>query len=190
MAVLEASWRPSWAILAVLEAILGHLGAVLGRQLGNSALYGWPAGRAEAHWGSSFGKEPKPKPVKSNTPGTPVMNQQGAADRRRLRRITAAPCLFGNADVAESWARAWPSYRTMSSPSRFGKPSGNMWGRMNTKRKRKRTRKSRRRRRRRLLGSVLGHSWGLLGASWGPLGGLLEASWALLRWSWRHLGRS
>ena len=105
----------------------------------------------------------------------PCGKPQGAADLRRLRRITAAPCLFGNADVAESWARAWPSYRTMSSPSRFGKPSGNMWGRMNTKRKRKR--KSRRRR---LLGSLLGHSWGLLGASWGPLGGLLGASLGLL----------
>ena len=125
--------------------------------------------------GSSLGKKPKPKPKGFSTPGTPVMNQQGAADRRRLRRITAAPCLFGNADVAESWARAWPSYRTMSSPSRFGKPSGNMWGRMNTKRKRKR--KSRRMR---LLGSLLGHSWGLLGASWRPLGGLLGASLGLL----------
>ena len=133
------------------------------------------AGWAEAPAGVLLEEEPKPKPKGFSTPGTPVMNQQGAADRRRLRRITAAPCLFGNADVAESWARAWPSYRTMSSPSRFGKPSGNMWGRMNTKRKRKR--KSRRRR---LLGSLLGHSWGLLGASWRPLGGLLGASLGLL----------
>ena len=29
------------------------------------------------------------------------MNRQGAADRRRLRRITAAPCPFGSAYVAE-----------------------------------------------------------------------------------------
>ena len=123
--------------------------------------------------GSSFGKEPKPKPRGSSTPGTPVMNQQGAADRRRLRRITAAPCPFGSAYVADSWARAWPRCRTMSSPSRFGKRSGNTWGRMNMKRKRKS-------RRRRLLGSLLGHSWGLLGASWGPLGGLFGASLGLL----------
>ena len=161
MAVLEASWRPSWS--------------VLGRKLGNGSPFGWPAGRAEAPGGVLLEKNQHPNRKKSSAPGTPAMNQQGAADRRRLRRITAAPCLFGNADVAESWARAWPSYRTMSSPSRFGKPSGNMWGRMNTKRKRKR--KSRRRR---LLGSLLGHSWGLLGASWRPLGGLLGASLGLL----------
>ena len=148
---------------------------------------GTPAGRAGGHWGSSFGKEPKPKPRGSSTPGTPVMNQQGAADRRRLRRITAAPCLFGNADVAESWARAWPSYRTMSSPSRFGKLSGNTWGRMNMNRKRKRKRKSRRMR---VVRSLLGHPWGLLGASWGPLRGLLEASWGPPWASWGPLGAS
>ena len=137
--------------------------------------------------GSSFGKEPKPKTRGPSTPGTPVMNQHGAADRRRLRRITAAPCLFGNADVAESWARAWPSYRTMSSPSRFGKLSGNTWGRMNMNRKRKMMRKSRRMR---VVRSLLGHPWGLLGASWGPLRGLLEASWGPPWASWGPLGAS
>ena len=45
-------------------------------------------------------------------------------DRRRLRRITAAPCLFGSAYVAESWVRAWPNYRTTCSPSGLGKALG------------------------------------------------------------------
>ena len=31
-----------------------------------------------------------------------------------------------------------PSYRAMCSPNRFGKPSGNTWGKLNTKRKRNR----------------------------------------------------
>ena len=154
---------------------MGHLGATKALTDAFWDPFRVAGGTGRSGRGSSFGKDPKPTPRGSSTPGTPVMNQQGAADRRRLRRITAAPCLFGNADVAESWARAWPSYRTMSSPSRFGKPSGNMWGRMNTKRKRKR--KSRRRR---LLGSLLGHSWGLLGASWRPLGSLFGASLGLL----------
>eukprot|EP00959_Pyramimonas_sp_CCMP1952_P200906 4202022-Pyramimonas_sp.AAC.1 len=39
--------------------------------------------------------------------------------RRRRRRITAAPCISRSADVAYIWARAWPSYRNMSSPSRL-----------------------------------------------------------------------
>ena len=61
LAVLEASWRPSWAILAVLEAISSHLGGffvVVDVVWGPS---GWPAGRAGAHWGSSFGKRTKTK---------------------------------------------------------------------------------------------------------------------------------
>ena len=156
---MEPSWAGNWGIERF------------------EVLYGWPAGRAEAPGGVLLEKEPKPNPKKFSTPGTPAMNRQGAADRRRLRRITAAPCPFGSAYVADSWARAWPRCRTMSSPSRFGKRSGNTWGRMNMKRKRKRKRKSRRRR---LLGSLLGHSWGLLGASWGPLGGLFGASLGLL----------
>ena len=80
LAVLEASWRPSWAILAVLEAISSHLGGFFPVVEHVEDPPGTPAGRAEAHWGSSFGKEPKPKPGWSSTLGTPVMNQQGAAD--------------------------------------------------------------------------------------------------------------
>ena len=122
------SWRPSWSRLGQEIGELRSFAVVSGPS-------GWPAGRAEAHWGVLLGKEPKPKPKKSSTPGTPVINQQGAADRRRLRRVTAAPCLFGNAYVAESWARAWPSYRTMCSPNRFGKPSGNTWRRTGKRRR-------------------------------------------------------
>ena len=164
--------------------------------------YGWPAGRAEAPGGVLLEKEPKPNPKKSSTPGTPAMNRQGAADRRRLRRITAAPCPFGSASVADSWARAWPSYLASCSPSRFGKTSGNAWG------SKKRS---------------LGGLWGLrgclfgrlrafltcltpseavLGASLNRLGallgrfravleailGVLEASWAVLGPSWGRLG--
>ena len=121
---------------------------------------------------------------------------------RRLRRITAAPCPFGSASVADSWARAWPSYLASCSPSRFGKTSGNAWG------SKKRS---------------LGGLWGLrgclfgrlrafltcltpseavLGASLNRLGALLgrfravlevifsvlEASWAVLGPSWGRLG--
>ena len=64
----------------ILEAMLGHLGAVLGRKLGSGSFYGWPAGRAEAPGGVLLGKETKQKPRGSSTPGTPVINQQGAAD--------------------------------------------------------------------------------------------------------------
>ena len=101
LGALEASWavlEASWGHLGrlgghlgrlggVLEAILSHLGR-LGTILGHlgaeqaltDAVFGWPAGRAETHWRVLLGKEPKPKPKKSSTPGTPVINQQGAAD--------------------------------------------------------------------------------------------------------------
>ena len=73
---------PSWTLLgrfggrlgpsrADLEAILGHLHdflrmprakrPFLGFGDGFSEVYGWPAGRAEAHWGVLLEKEPKPK---------------------------------------------------------------------------------------------------------------------------------
>ena len=139
--VLEASWRPSWpswigkgidqGIFEIDPGILGH----------------WPTDFP----GISGGRRDGPKTTRSfkrtknhltsYTPCTPVINQQGAADRRRLRRVTAAPCLFGNAYVAESWAKAWPSYRTMCSPNRFGKPSGTTWRRTG---KRRRVRKKER----------------------------------------------
>ena len=103
--------------------------------------------------GSSFGKEPKQKPRGSGTPGTPVMNQQGAADmmafgpsRHRAWFLGEKPfgCLMGSCG-----RRLKASWRT------FGGLLGGSWG---------------------PLGAS---SWG---ASWKPLGGLLGVggSWGLL----------
>ena len=103
---------------------------------------------------------------------------------RRLRRITAASCLFGIADVAERCGQRSAKISAMCSPNRFGKLSENMWGKMNTKRKRNRKSKTRSRRRRKRL---LGASWGALGACWELPGGLLEASWGP---PWAYWGRS
>ena len=110
---LGRTWRPSWTILEAISSRRGHLGG----HLEPSWRICWgpwqssrdPAGRAEAPGGVLLEKEPKPKPRGFSTPGTPAMNRQGTADPRRLRRITAAPCPFGSAAVADSWARAWPS---------------------------------------------------------------------------------
>ena len=152
-----------------LGGLFGHVEVLCGSFRVASAL-----GRSPR--GGSVGKEPKPKTVGSSTPGTPVINQQGAADRRRLRRITAAPCLFGSAYVAERWARACPNYRTMCSPSRCGKPSGNTWERRRRGRIRKKEEEE--------------ASWGTLMASWDLPGGLLEASWGPPSASWGPLGAS
>ena len=105
--------------------------------------------------------------------------------RRRLRRITAAPCPFGSASVADSWARAWPSYRASCSPSRFGKTSGNAWG--SKKRRRGRIRKKEEEEEEASwapLGALLGPPGSFLGASWrvlGGLGGLLGGLFGRLR---------
>ena len=130
MAVLEASWRPSWAILAVLEAISSHLGGFFPVVDVVSGPYGWPAGRAGAHWGSSFGKEPKPKPRGFSTPGTPVMNQQGAADlmafglsRHRAWVVGQSPqgCFLGSLRRALGGLQG-------GSFAAFGEPVGASWG--------------------------------------------------------------
>ncbi len=123
---LEASWTllgrlggrlgPSWADL---EAILDHLGGHLRpswpswrpswSRLGQKI---WEVRSVEKIPGPRrdgpkpvgrvlLEKVPKPTPIGSSTPGTPLLKQKGAADRRRLRRTTAAPCLFGSAYVAE-----------------------------------------------------------------------------------------
>ena len=104
---LGRTWRPSWTILEAILGQRGHLGGHLEPSwrifwgielLGN--LSGTPAGRAGGPGGvileknqnrvtcvtahrvipTLLLKEPKPKPRGSSTPGTPVMNQQGAAD--------------------------------------------------------------------------------------------------------------
>eukprot|EP00959_Pyramimonas_sp_CCMP1952_P432029 9047486-Pyramimonas_sp.AAC.1 len=49
--------------------------------------------------------------------------------RRRLRRITAAPCLLESPMWPSVVARSLPSYRTICFPNRCGNPSGNTWGR-------------------------------------------------------------
>ena len=150
---LEAPWMHVGTILAVLVASWRHLGGHLGRLgpgkaltqgfLGLTRGFGVIDRRIFQIFRVAGGTGRRPlgafittkNHMTSNTPCSPVINQQGAADRRRLRRVTAAPCLFGNAYVAESWARAWPSYRTMCSPNRFGKPSGNTWRRTGKRRR-------------------------------------------------------
>ena len=86
LTVLEASWRPSWAILAILEA-----GCVdFARDSG------WPAESAEAPLGF-FWKGQIDRRLENSARQAPLRRLQGAADRRRLRRITAAPCLLERA---------------------------------------------------------------------------------------------
>ena len=80
--------------------------------------------------------------------------------RRRPRRLscrapssrdtsTTTTSQVGGRSSPSSWASGepfglpgglsgLPSYRAMCSPNRFGKPSGNTWGKLNTKRKRNR----------------------------------------------------
>ena len=121
-------------------------------------------------------KEPKPKARGSSTPCTPAINRQGAADRRRLRRITAAPCPFGSAYVAERCGQSSATLSDHVFPESVWKAFGEHVGGERGSGGEGGTRKKRRR----PLGSLLGHCWGLLGASWGPLGGLLGGSLGFL----------
>ena len=103
--------------------------------------------------------------AKDRGPPAPLkgkMQTNNTAYRRRLRRITAAPCLLGSASVAKCLAPAWPICRTMYSPSRSGISSGNTWGGSEEVGEGG--------------GGLLGASWGTLGASWELPGDLLEAS--------------
>ena len=103
--ILDPLWtssRLSWTLLGELGSHLALLEAILSRHRGFvadvevvCAAFRVAGALGRSPMGSFFGKEPKPNRKKFSTPGTPVINQQGAADRRRLRRITAAPCLFG-----------------------------------------------------------------------------------------------
>eukprot|EP00959_Pyramimonas_sp_CCMP1952_P033308 698996-Pyramimonas_sp.AAC.1 len=48
--------------------------------------------------------------------------------RKRIQRITAAPCLFEKRPCGQTFrSRAWISYRTRFSPNRSGNVSGNTW---------------------------------------------------------------
>ena len=53
-----------------------------------------------------------------------MINQQGAADRRRLRRVTAAPCLLAYAYVAELWAQSLVKLSDHVFPEPLGEPFG------------------------------------------------------------------
>ena len=172
LAVLEASWRPSWAILAVLEAIWAT----------GDLFSGWLAGWAEAPLGSFW------KGIdclENSARQAPLRKRQGAADRRRLRRITAAPCLLERASVAQSLGFLEASRGFLGVPWAVLGRFGEVWGRP---------------------GGLLGELGGILGASWavlghleailgrlwcilGRLGDILRPSWALLGPSWGHLGR-
>ena len=122
---LGPSWANFQAILAVLEAILEPSGAGKTFATTSCAPFRVAGGTGRSPRGNSFRKEPKPKSEGSSTPGTPVMNQQGAADRRRLRRITAAPCLFGRASQGKREAVVEQSYGTARSPNGFRDVWGN-----------------------------------------------------------------
>ena len=156
-AVLEAildhlgrTWRPSWAILAVLEAILEPSGGEKPLPSTSGRAFRVAGGVGRSPRGSS--KRIK-NHQKSSTPGTPVRNQQGAAD------LTA----FG-----PSRHRAWVVvHRPLGcSLGCRGRPFEGLLEAVLT-----------------LPGARFGASLGLgclgslLGVSWGPLGGLLEACW-------------
>ena len=77
----------------------------------------------------------------------------------------------------------WPGYWAMRPPQPLCKRFGEHVGEETEDEEREGKRKKRRRKRRRrqkLLGSLLGRSWGLLGAPRGPLGGFLRVPWGFL----------
>ena len=159
---MRPSWRPSWSYLGLswrfsrafwgvwglFGSLFGRLTAFLTRLTPFGSCVG---GLSERSWGSF------------------------EALQGRLGTIFGvASCPFGGACVAERCGQRSAKLSTMCSPNRFGKPSGNMWGKLNTKRKRNRKSKDAiSRRRKRLLGAF----WGTLGACWELPVGLLEASW-------------
>ena len=168
---------PSWATLGRLGCISGRRGCILGPSW---ALLGpsWPSWRRLGGildgvgffgglCGLSGGRRAGPKPqgefnISKNrltfgTPVTPVINQQGAADRRRLQRITAAPCPFGCATVVKHCGQSSAKVLDHVLPRPLWKTFGEMWEGSEDKRAEKGGRR-RRRRMRRPLGSLLGHS--------------------------------
>ena len=113
------------------------------------------------------------------------------ADRRRLRRITAAPCLLAYAYVAELWAQSLVKLSDHVFPELLGEPFGeHVWEEEENEENEEEA----------VLEASwvhLGPSWALLGPywlslgpSWGPLGAVLGASWAVKEPSWRPPGRS
>ena len=192
--------------MAVLEAISSSLGEFVPVVDLVCGPFGWPAGRAETHWRVLLGKEPKPKPRGFSTPGTPVINQQGAADlvafglsRHRAWVVGQRPlgCSLGCSLECCGWPLGglleavlrplgclfWGSWGPLG--ALLGPPGGllrrkagffSVWCRAGAP-----------------LGLVLGASWVVLGGSWAVLGPSwrpLGPSWDGLRGSLGHLGAS
>ena len=128
--------------------------------------------RPSARWAGGFKWL---TPFRRPPEGVRAFDDRGSY-RRRLRRITAAPCPFGSAYVAERCGQSSATLSDHVFPESVWKAFGEHVGGERGSGGEGGTRKKRRR----PLGSLLGHSWGLLGASWGPLGGLLGASLGLL----------
>ena len=92
-------------------------------------------------WSSSSGPTRNWAPFSSRMPhrpppppppprAMPSKRRAALSDLKRLlRRITAAPCLSGNACVTERLGAAWPNYGAARSPGHCGNASGNAWGR-------------------------------------------------------------
>ena len=109
------TWRHLGLSWAVLEAILDHLGRTWRpswpywrpsrpswrRFLCSSAAFHVAGALGRSLRGSSFGKEPQSKAVGSSTLGTPVINQQGAADLLAFGLSRHRAC-FG-----ASWGLFW-----------------------------------------------------------------------------------
>ena len=184
LAVLGANLEAILGHLANLEAILSRLGGLFVDVVLVCAAFRVAGGTGRSPRGSSFGKEPKPKPKNSSTPGTPVINQQGAADRRRLRRVTAAPCLLAYAYVAELWAQRLVKLSDHAFPEPLGEPFGeHVWEEEENEENEEEA----------VFGSILGHlglSWGHIGCLWGRLRALLGPSWGHLGPPWWSLGLS
>ena len=89
-------------------------------------LSGWPAGWAEAPLGS-FWKGIDSLSILARQ--APLRKRQGAADRRRLRRITAAPCLLERASVAQSLGFLEASRGFLGVPWAVLGRFGEVWGR-------------------------------------------------------------
>ena len=109
--------------------------------------------------------------------------------RRRLRRVTAAPCLFAYAYVAKSWAQSLVKLSDHVFPEPLGEPFGeSLWEEEENEENEEEA----------VLEASwvhLGPSWALLGPcwlslgpSWGPLGAVLGASRGALVVSWAFLG--
>ena len=139
MGPLEASWatlKPAWAVLGSLEASRMHLGAILAvlvaswRHLGvqfgrlgpGKALTRRFLGLTRRFWGidkwilASFRVEPLEA----------LLGSIGPSWDRLVGHVLVEALMWPN--VVARGPEGLPSYRTMCSPNRFGKRSGNTVG--------------------------------------------------------------